>query len=102
MREDEAHDLRWVEIIRHLDHIRLQNTHSLRVRPPHRQRADTVTDPQPRAFRSELFDDPDEFIAGREGGLGYTEIRPGAEHGVGVRHAGRKDPDANLARPRPG
>jgi hypothetical protein len=43
VREDEAHDLARVEILGHLDRVRLQNTDSLRVRAPHRQRADTVS-----------------------------------------------------------
>jgi hypothetical protein len=40
-------------------------------------------------------------LSGRERRrLRHTEIRTGAEHGVCLRHAGRQDPDANLARTR--
>src|SRR5436190_13496138 len=98
MREDEAHDFRWVEIPGHLDRVRLQNTDALRVRAPHRQRADTVSHAQPRTALTELLDDADELIAGRERRPRYAEIGTGAEHGIGVRHAGHQNPHANFAR----
>jgi hypothetical protein len=54
---------------------------------PHRQRAHMVSHPQARGSRSEVFDDSDQCVAGRE-----RRLR--------LRHAGRQDPDANLVRTR--
>ena len=100
--EHEAHDLRRVEVLGHLDRVRLQNTDALRVGAPHRQRADTVSHSQPRAARAELLDDADKLVAGRERRLRHAEIRAGAQLGIGERHAGGQNPDADLARTRPG
>ena len=91
---------RRVEVLGHLDRVRLQNADALGVRAPHRQRADAVSHAQPRAARAELLDDADELVAGRERRLRHAEIRADAEHGIGVRHAGRQNPDAHLARTR--
>ena len=100
VREDEAHDLARVEILGHLDRVRLQNTDALRVRAPHRQRADTASDAQPGAARAELLDHADELVARRERRLRHAQIRADAEHGVGVRHASRENSDEHLARTR--
>jgi len=77
--EDEAHDLRRIEVLGHLDRVPLRHTDTLRVRAPHRQRGDTISLPQPRTARAELLDDPDELVAGREGRLRAAEIRTGAQ-----------------------
>ena len=68
----------------------------------HRERGDSVSFPQPRASGAEFFDDADEFVAGRERRLRHAEIGAGAQHCVGVRHAGGQNPDAGLPRARPG
>src|SRR5262249_14952245 len=74
-----------------------------RVRAPHRQSADAVTDLQPRATRAELFDDTDQLIARRERRLrSARKIGPGAQLGVGERHSRRQHLDQYLARSRPG
>ena len=100
--EHEAHDLRRVEVLGHLDRVRLRHADALRVGAPHRQRADAVSHSQPRAARAELLDDADELVAGRERRLRHAEIRAGAQLGIGERHARGQDPDADLARTRPG
>ena len=45
--EDEAQDLRRVEVVGHLDRVRLRHADALRVGAPHRQRADAVSLAQP-------------------------------------------------------
>ena len=102
VREDEAHDLRRVEVLGHLDRVLLRHADALRVGAPHRQRADTVSLSQPRAARAELLDDADELVAGRERRLRAAEIRAGADQRIGERHAGGQNPDADLARTRSG
>jgi hypothetical protein len=98
IREDEAQNLRRVDVLGHLDRIRLKHTDALGVRAPDRQSADTVSHAQPRAARAELLDHADKLVARRERRLRHAEIRTDAEHGIGVRHAGGQHPDANLAR----
>jgi hypothetical protein len=77
--EDEAHDLRRVEVLGHLDRVPLRHADTLRVRSPHRQRGDTDSLAQPRAARAELLDDADKLVSGREGRLRAAEIRTGAQ-----------------------
>ena len=81
--EDEAHDLPRVEVLGHLDRVRLRHADTLRVGTPHRQRGDAISLPQPRAARAELLDDADELVAGREGSLRPAEIRTRAKKRVG-------------------
>ena len=100
--EHEAHHLRRVEVLGHLNRARLRHADALRVGAPHRQRADAVSLPQPRAGRAELVDDADKLVAGRKRRLRRAEIRAGAKLSIGERHPGSQDPDAYLARPRPG
>ena len=88
---------RRVDVLRHLDRVRLQNTDALRVGAPHRQRADAIS---PRSLVQpgpSFLDDADELVAGRERRLRHAEIRADAEHGIGVRHPAAK----TLTRPRP-
>jgi hypothetical protein len=77
--EDEAHDLRRVEVVGHLDRVLLRHADTLRVGAPHRQRGDTISLPQPRAAQAELLDDADELVAGSEGRLRAAEIVTGAQ-----------------------
>jgi hypothetical protein len=100
--EDKAQDLRRVEVLGHLDRVRLRHADVLRVGSPHRQSADAVPNTQPRAARAELLDDADELVAGRERWPWHAEIRAGAQHGVGVRHPGGKNSHPDLARTRSG
>jgi hypothetical protein len=83
VREQEAQHFGRVEVFGHLDHVFLPQADALRVRTPHGQRADTVSDTQTRALRSELLDDAYELIAGGERRLRHAEIRAGAQLGIG-------------------
>jgi hypothetical protein len=66
----QAQDLRRIQVLRHLDGADLRHAHALGVGTPHRQRADTVSDPEPCAARAQLLDDTDKLIAGVDGGFG--------------------------------
>jgi hypothetical protein len=55
-----------------------------------------------RAARAELLDNADELVTGRERRLRPAEIRAGAQLGIGERHAGGQNPDADFARTRSG
>ena len=95
---DEAHDLRRIEVLGHLDRVLLRHADALRVGPPDRQRTDAVSHSQPRAARAELLDYADELVAGRERRLRPArDICAGAELGIGERHAGGQNPDEDLA-----
>jgi hypothetical protein len=92
-----THNLGGIEVLGHLDGVRLRQADALGVGAPDRQRADAVPHPQPRATRAELLDDADELVAGRERRLRHAEIRAGPQLGIGERHAGGQNPDAHLA-----
>jgi hypothetical protein len=98
--EHQAQHLRRVEVLGHLDRVLLEHADALRVGAPHRQRADAVSHVQPRAARAELLDDADELVAGCERRLRHAEVGAGAQHCVGVRHAGGQNVDADLPWPR--
>jgi hypothetical protein len=100
--EDEAHDLRRVEVRGHLDRVLLRHADTLRVRAPHHQRGDTVSHLQPRAPGAELLDDTDELVARRERRLRATEIDTRTQQRIAERHAGGQNPHAHLARRRSG
>src|SRR5204863_8687841 len=95
-------DLRRVEVLRHLERVRLRHADTLSVGAPHRQRGDTISLPQPRAARAELLDDADQLVAGREGRLRAAKIRTRAQQGITERHTGGENPDAHLPRTRSG
>ena len=102
VREDEAHDLRRVEVLGHLDRELLRHADPLGVRAIHRQHADAVSLLQPLAARAELLDDADELVAGRERRLRTAHVRAGSDLRIGERYPGRQDPDADLVPPRSG
>ena len=101
--KQEAQDLRRIEVLGNLDRAGLRHADAVRVGAPHRQRADAIAHPQPRAVRAELLDDADELVAGRERRLrGAGEVRAGAQLGIGERHPRGQNPDEHLARTRSG
>ena len=100
--QDQAHDLRRVQVLGHLDRLRLGHADVLGVAAVGGQRGDPVPDVQPRAARAELVDDADDLVAGCERRPGHAEVRAGAQLGIGQRHPRGQDPDAHLTRTRPG
>jgi hypothetical protein len=102
VRQHEADDFRRVEVRGHLNRVLLEHADPLRIGAPDRQCGDPVSHAQPRAARAELLDDADKVVARRERRLRHAEIRAGAQLRIGKRHASGQNPDADLARPRPG
>jgi len=77
-------DLARIEVFRNVHRAGLGHTHTLRIRTPDGQRADTVAYLQPRAAWAEPFDHADQLVAGRERRLGSTrKICTGAQLGIG-------------------
>jgi hypothetical protein len=81
--ENEAHDLRRVVVLGHLDRVRLQHADLLRVTTPDGQRADAVSVPQARTARADFLDHPDELVPGRERRLRHAEIGARPQLGIG-------------------
>jgi hypothetical protein len=80
--EEEAQDLARIEVLGHVDRAGLRHADAFGVRTPDRQRPDAIARAQSRAARAELFDEADEFVAGRERRLRRTrEVRAGAAAG---------------------
>jgi hypothetical protein len=99
--KEEAEDLPGVEVLGNVDCAGLRYADAVRVGAPYGQRTDAITHAQPRALRTELFDDTDELVAGRERWLRRArEVRAGAQLGIGERHPGCQNLDAHLARTR--
>jgi hypothetical protein len=101
VREDEAQRLRRVEVLGHRDRVLLEHADAFGVGAPHGQGADAVADVQGPAAGTELLDDADQLVTGRERRLRHAQIRTGAQHGIGVGHAGRQHPDSHLTGTRP-
>ena len=101
--EDQADDLRRVQVLGHIDRILPRHADEFSVCAPLRQRADAVSHMPPRrGVCAELVDDADELISRREWRFRPAEIRAGAHLGIAEGHAGGQDPDADLAATRSG
>ncbi len=102
VREDDAHQQRGVEVLRHRDRLLLRDTHLFRVTAPDGQRRHPVSLTQRRTALSCLTDGADELVTGSEGWFRSPEVRPGSDQCVGERHTCRLHLDAHLPSPRPG
>jgi hypothetical protein len=100
--EDQARDLRRVEVVGHRDCVHLGHADAFRVGAPHGQRGDPVSHVHPRAARTDLLDDADELVTGCERRRRHTEVGAGAQLCVGERDTGGKHPDAHVASARSG
>jgi len=108
IRQDQAHHLRRIEILRHFDRVHFRNADALGARAPNGQRRHASSGAQPRAAGTDLLDHADKLVARCERrlrrtnrGAGYAaDIGACAEQRVGKRHAGRQDSHADLANAR--